>query len=119
MIQAWKYTLPAFLVPMMFCLTPEGLQLLMLTPEGNWPEDVADWWGILETTITSCLALVGLCVGITGYARQHATAVERVLSLLGGILLIAADARADLAGLVLLSLGLGLHWVRTRKTTVA
>jgi TRAP transporter 4TM/12TM fusion protein len=119
MMQAWKYTLPAFLVPVMFCLTPEGLQLLMLTPDGKWPEDFAEWLGIFETTITSCLALVGLCVGITGYARQHATAIERVLSLLGGMLLIAADARADLAGFVLLSIGLGLHWVRTRKTAAA
>jgi TRAP-type uncharacterized transport system fused permease subunit len=91
----------------------------MLTPDGKWPEDFAEWLGIFETTITSCLALVGLCVGITGYARQHATAIERVLSLLGGMLLIAADARADLAGFVLLSIGLGLHWVRTRKTAAA
>lgn len=119
MMQAWKYTLPAFLVPVMFCLTPEGLQLLMLTPEGKWPSDLADWWGIFETTITSCLALVGLCVGITGYAREHANAVERTLSLLGGMLLIAADARADIAGLVLLAIGLGLHWARTRKTAAA
>jgi TRAP-type uncharacterized transport system fused permease subunit len=119
MMQAWKYTLPAFLVPVMFCLTPEGLQLLMLTPEGKWPSDVGDWWGIAETTLTSCLALVGLCVGITGYARQHATALERVLSLVGGMLLIAADARADAAGLVLLGAGLGMHWMRTRKSVLA
>jgi TRAP transporter 4TM/12TM fusion protein len=119
MMQAWKYTLPAFLVPVMFCLTPEGLQLLMLTPEGKWPSDVGDWWGIAETTLTSCLALVGLCVGITGYARQHATALERLLSLVGGMLLIAADARADAAGLVLLGAGLGMHWMRTRKSVLA
>ena len=29
-MQAWKYTLPAFLVPIMFCLTPQGVGLLAL-----------------------------------------------------------------------------------------
>jgi TRAP transporter 4TM/12TM fusion protein len=112
MMQAWKYTLPAFLVPFMFCLTPEGLQLLMLTPDGKLPEDIASWWGIFETTITSCLALVGLCVGITGYAKGRANGVERSLCLIGGILLIAADAWADIGGAVFLAAGLGLHWMR-------
>jgi TRAP transporter 4TM/12TM fusion protein len=115
MMQAWKYTLPAFVVPIMFCLTPEGLQLLMLTPDAKWPASFGDWWGIAETTLTSCLALVGLCTGITGYARAHANAIERVLCLVGGILLIAADTTADIAGAVLLAVGLGLHWMRTRQ----
>jgi TRAP-type uncharacterized transport system fused permease subunit len=119
MMQAWKYTLPAFVVPIMFCLTPEGLQLLMLTPDAKWPADFGQWWGVAETTLTSCLALVGLCVGITGYARALATPLERVLSLVAGMLLIAADATADIAGAVLLAVALGLHWVRTRRAAAA
>jgi TRAP transporter 4TM/12TM fusion protein len=115
MMQAWKYTLPAFVVPIMFCLTPEGLQLLMLTPDAKWPADAAQWWGVIETTLTSCLALVGLCMGITGYARALATPLERGLALVAGVLLIAADATADIAGAVLLAVALGLHWVRTRE----
>ena len=67
-------------------------------------------------TVTSCLALVGLCVGITGYAKGTANAVERILSLVGGMLLIAADASADVAGTILLAAGLGLHWMRLGKT---
>jgi TRAP transporter 4TM/12TM fusion protein len=114
MVQAWKYTLPAFLVPFMFCLTPEGLRLLMFTPEGTWPETVADWAGILFTTGTSCLALAGLCIGATGYALRPANALERILATLGGLSLLAADARADLLGFALLLAALALHWIRVR-----
>ncbi|QEN88194.1 TRAP transporter fused permease subunit [Labrys sp. KNU-23] len=116
MIQAWKYTLPAFLVPFMFCLTPDGLRLLMLTPSGGWPSDLGEWLQVLLTTATSCLALVGLAMGATGYALRHANALERILATIGGALLLAADALADLGGTAFLGVALLLHWLRVRPT---
>ena len=50
MMQAWKYCLPAFLVPFMFCLSPDGLGLLL---QG----DVAN---IVWTTATACIAVAAL-----------------------------------------------------------
>lgn len=115
MIQAWKYTLPAFLVPFMFCLTPDGLRLLMLAPGGGWPADIVEWLQVLLTTATSCLALVGLALGATGYALGHANALERILATIGGALLLAADTWADLAGALFLGAALSLHWLRMRR----
>jgi TRAP transporter 4TM/12TM fusion protein len=121
-MQAWKYTLPAFIVPFMFCLTPEGAQLLMLSPvvDGSTiryvaPETFGQWVGIAVVTLTSCLALVGLCIGATGYALGHANVVERVLCTIGGGLLLAASLTTDAIGAVVLALGLALHWMRMRK----
>ena len=34
-LQAWKYTLPAFLVPFVFVLDPQGIGLLLKIPEGR------------------------------------------------------------------------------------
>jgi TRAP transporter 4TM/12TM fusion protein len=119
MIQAWKYTMPAFLVPFMFCLTPEGLRLLMFTPAGTFPAGIADWGGILLTLVTSCLALVGLCVGATGYALRHTNAVERVLAGLGGALLLAADPWWGAAGLLALAAAFALHGLRVRPQLAA
>jgi TRAP-type uncharacterized transport system fused permease subunit len=116
MIQAWKYTLPAFLVPFMFCLTPDGLRLLMLAPGGGWPADLGEWLQVLLTTATSCLALVGLAMGATGFALRHASALERILATIGGALLLAADAWADLGGTAFLGVALLLHWLRVRPT---
>ncbi|HZH26942.1 MAG TPA: TRAP transporter fused permease subunit [Azospirillaceae bacterium] len=119
MMQAWKYTLPAFLVPVMFCLTPEGLRLLMVGPDGQVPGDVATWLGILATTATACLALVGLCVAATGYAAGITNIVERTLAGIGGVLLLMADPWLDAVGAALLLLALTLHWVRIRSVTAS
>jgi TRAP transporter 4TM/12TM fusion protein len=36
-LQSWKYTLPAFVVPFVFVLSPDGVGLLLKTPpEGSW-----------------------------------------------------------------------------------
>jgi TRAP transporter 4TM/12TM fusion protein len=125
-MQAWKYTLPAFIVPFMFCLTPEGAQLLMLSPElingklaFDMPSTLAQWGGIVFITLTSCLALVGLCVGLTGFALQHVNVVERLLCAVGGILLFAASPLYDLIGFGLLAGGLVLHWLRVRGASRA
>jgi TRAP transporter 4TM/12TM fusion protein len=123
-MQAWKYTLPAFIVPFMFCLTPEGAQMLIYsgTVENNVvrliaPGSIGQWIGILWLTLTACLALAGLCVLFTGYALRQANWVERILCGIGGGLLLGADLRADAAGLVVLAAGVALHWWRTRKLT--
>ncbi len=115
MMQAWKYTLPAFLVPFMFCLTPEGMYLLMLTPDGKIPSDIAGWLAVLMVLTTSSLAMAGLVIGATGYCVRHANAIERVLATVGGALLLMADVRYDLAGLALLAVAVALHWMRVRN----
>ncbi|MBL8569669.1 MAG: TRAP transporter fused permease subunit [Phreatobacter sp.] len=122
-MQAWKYTLPAFVVPFMFCLTPDGAQLLMLVPTGTnaagaitygLPSGLLPWLSVLWVTITACLALVGLCIMFTGQALEQANWTERVLCLIGGSLLLAPSAYADAVGLAFLGAGLALHWFRVR-----
>ena len=39
-LQAWKYTLPAFLVPFVFVLDPQGIGLLMKIPKGGSVYDI-------------------------------------------------------------------------------
>src|SRR6187399_1524760 len=40
-LQAWKYTLPAFVVPFVFVLDPAGVGLLLKTPpDGSWVDIV-------------------------------------------------------------------------------
>jgi TRAP transporter 4TM/12TM fusion protein len=120
-MQAWKYTLPAFLVPFMFCLTPEGAQLLIYTatmegPKINLiaPGSLGDWANILWLTITGCIALVGFCIAFTGQAIDQANVVERVLAGIGGGLLLASAPWADAAGFAVLGLALAIHWFRLR-----
>jgi TRAP transporter 4TM/12TM fusion protein len=115
MMQAWKYTLPAFLVPFMFCLTPEGLNLLMLTPAAKTPATFGEWWSVIWVTVTSCIAISGLVVGCTAFVLAPTTRAERWTATLGGILMLASGGWAELIGFLLLAGAAGLHVARVRQ----
>jgi TRAP transporter 4TM/12TM fusion protein len=110
MLQAWKYTLPAFLVPVIFCLTPGGLQLLGLTPEGADPSTLADWWGLVLATLSASLAVFGFAIAFTGYLFGHAAWWVRLSCGLGGLLLLAeGDWRFEAVGLALLAASIAVQ----------
>src|SRR5204863_1211857 len=48
MMLTWKYTLPAFLVPFIFTLSPEGMGVLLQAPLGD----------VLSTSLTAVLGVV-------------------------------------------------------------
>lgn len=50
-LQSWKYTMPAFLVPFVFVLDPNGVGLLLNTPKGG------DWWNIVWVGFTTALGI--------------------------------------------------------------
>jgi TRAP-type uncharacterized transport system fused permease subunit len=70
MMHAWKYSLPAFLVPFFFATTPVGASLLIV--EANLQD-------FLLATLTSTSALLFLSLGIVGYFRGPFLVVERAL----------------------------------------
>ena len=70
MMQAWKYSLPAFLVPFFFSTTPVGYSLLIVG--GNWPD-------FLLAVATSLCSLFFVSLGLTGYLRRELSVVERAL----------------------------------------
>jgi TRAP transporter 4TM/12TM fusion protein len=70
MMQAWKYSLPAFLVPFFFSTTVAGHSLLIVG--GNWPD-------FLIALATSVISLFFVSLGIIGYLRNAIAMPERVL----------------------------------------
>ncbi|MCX7296647.1 MAG: TRAP transporter large permease subunit, partial [Hyphomicrobiales bacterium] len=81
-LQAWKYTLPAFLVPFVFVLDPQGLGLLMKIPKGGSIYDI-----ILITAITAA-GLAALSASAQGWAIRRTSLTERILFGLAGLLLV-------------------------------
>jgi TRAP transporter 4TM/12TM fusion protein len=81
-MQAWKYTLPAFLVPFVFVLDPEGVGLLMKVPKDGSVYDIV--WITLKTAI----GLGALAAAAQNWAMRKNTQVERGLWLLAGLLLV-------------------------------
>jgi TRAP transporter 4TM/12TM fusion protein len=105
MMLTWKYTLPAFVVPFAFTLTPEGSGLLMQ----------ADPSTVLWTTVTAAIAVAAFSAAFGGWIAGPATGVERTLMGVAGGLLFFADLRTDAAGLIVGALVLVLHFSRQSK----
>jgi TRAP transporter 4TM/12TM fusion protein len=80
--QAWKYTLPAFIVPFVFVLDPDGVGLLLSLPKGGTPLDVV--W----ITFKTCAGLLALAAAAQNWALRRNTRLERTLFLLAGVLLV-------------------------------
>lgn len=81
-MQAWKYTLPAFLIPFVFVCDPLGIGLLMKIPKNGSIYDI-----IWITAVTGA-GLGALAVAAQNWALRHTTPVERGLFLLAGLLLV-------------------------------
>jgi TRAP-type uncharacterized transport system fused permease subunit len=81
-LQAWKYTLPAFLVPFVFVLDPEGIGLLLRIPKDG------SWIDIVLITVKSAIGLAALASAAQGWALRKTTAAERGLLVLAGLFLV-------------------------------
>jgi TRAP transporter 4TM/12TM fusion protein len=81
-MQAWKYTLPAFLVPFVFVLDPLGVGLLMKIPKDG------SVWDIVLITAKAAAGLAALACAAQNWALRQNTLAERLLWLLAGLLLV-------------------------------
>lgn len=104
MMQAWKYCLPAFLVPFMFCLSPDGVGLLLI----GEPLSIA--W----TFATACIAVTALAAAAGGWIIGAANLSERVVATAAGIALLYADPWFDAAGLALAAVAVTAHLARVK-----
>ena len=66
-LQAWKYTLPAFLVPFVFVLDPQGIGLLLQIPKNG------SWIDIVLITVKTGLGLAALASAAQGWALRKTT----------------------------------------------
>lgn len=86
MLLAWKYTLPAFVVPFMFTVHPDGMGLLLKAPAAD----------VIKVLITAIAGLGALAAGINGWAIRKTTMLERAALIIAGTLLIYPAASLDL-----------------------
>ena len=90
-MMSWKYTLPAFLVPFMFTVHPNGVGLLLKGP----------WTNIILTNLTALIGVGALAAGMSGWLIRKTTWIERPLLIVAGFVLVYPSAAADVLGIVL------------------
>jgi TRAP transporter 4TM/12TM fusion protein len=103
-LQSWKYTLPAFVLPFMFVLEPEGTSFLL---KG---ETAITIW----TVGTAMLGIASMAAGVQNWLRQRTTFAERAILIVSGILLTYPGLMSDAAGAIGVVTVVTMHWFRTR-----
>ncbi|MGH2749595.1 MAG: TRAP transporter permease [Actinomycetota bacterium] len=106
MMRVWKYSLPAFLVPFAFVLSPNGEGVLMKAPV-----QVIVWTFVVSTLAVAALAVVtgGWIVGPAGW-------VERGLAAVAAALLLYLEPLSVIVGLIALGVAVAMHVLRNRAT---
>lgn len=104
MMQAWKYSVPAFLIPFFFAASTEGNSLLLVD---------ANLIDFVLAFITSVGALYFIAHGIVGYYALPLSLLERVLMILLALVMVvdpldASSVRTFVTGLIPLILGIAL-----------
>jgi TRAP-type uncharacterized transport system fused permease subunit len=94
MMMAWKYTIPAFIVPFMFVLTPEGIGLLLEGPVGN----------MIWTFVTALIGVAGIAGGASTWFFRRTALWERFFLIIGGLLLVYSNILFDVLGIVLVGI---------------
>ncbi|MCA1572270.1 MAG: TRAP transporter fused permease subunit [Chloroflexi bacterium] len=105
MMMAWRYTLPAFLVPFVFVLAPAGEALLLRGPVLN----------MLWVLPVAVVAVAALAVATGGWLLGPTRWPERVLMAGGALALLYTDPLFVAAGIAAIVAGLAIHVVRRRR----
>jgi TRAP transporter 4TM/12TM fusion protein len=92
-LQAWKYTLPAFVVPFVFVLDPAGVGLLLKAP----PD--ASWWHVAWIAFTATVGIVALACGVQRYLFGRLNGVEQWVLIACGLALVYPAPATDLIGM--------------------
>jgi TRAP-type uncharacterized transport system fused permease subunit len=112
-MQAWKYTMPAFVVPFFFVLDPMGVGVLLKLPAGgSWAE--AAWIIFL-----GFFAIAALAAGLQGWIFRRASAFERALLIIGGLLVISPVNSLDLIGVGIAFAAVVIQLMRGRLAVAA
>jgi len=107
MWQTWKYTLPAFLVPIAFVLTDNGSALLLQRP----------WLDGLWVAVVSALGVAALAVVTGGWLVSRAGLPERLLCVPAALLLLYLQPTTIAAGIGFLVVAVVVHLVLRKGRT--
>ncbi|MEM2484095.1 MAG: hypothetical protein QXT82_04570, partial [Candidatus Caldarchaeum sp.] len=85
MMEAWRYSIPAFLVPYFFSATKEGEALLLLNDPANI--QLFSPQSVIVPLALSSLGVILLSIGRAGYFLRKLTVIEGVAISVAGALM--------------------------------
>ena len=104
MLLTWKYTLPAFVVPLVFTLRPEGAGILLRGPVAN----------VIFSTATAAAGIAALAGAFGGWLLGPVSRFHKVLLIISGASFLYGGGAGMLTGGATLGLVLILQSLRAR-----
>ncbi|VXB22780.1 C4-dicarboxylate ABC transporter [Bacillus sp. 349Y] len=105
-VNAAKLAIAAFIIPYMFVLSPELLMIDTTIPELLW---------VVFTAVTGMIAIGA---GIIGYWFRRMYAIERLVAVAAGLMLIYPEGMTDIIGLITFIVLIGLQYLVKREDKV-
>ena len=102
-VQATRLAIAAFVIPFIFAYSPSMLLIDTV------------WYEIIQIAVTSVMGMVGIGAGLTGYLIKPMPVWERVLAMVGGLLLVIPGLVTDIAGVVLVAVVVALQVIGRKK----
>lgn len=95
-LNATRLGVAAYLVPYMFVMNP----VMVLVNTGNWSTPVFVFM-VLKAVVTALIGMMGLATGFTGYFHRRCNVIERIVLIVGGIMLVDPGTITDIVGISL------------------
>ena len=111
---AVRLGIAAYLVPYMFVMNP----VMVLVNTGGWAAPVFVLM-VLISIATAIIGMVGLATGATGYFRMPCSALERLLLIVSGLMMVHPGHLTDVIGLVIFAAVYLLQRMRGSKPAAA
>ena len=102
-VNSVKLAIAAFMVPYIFAFNEKMLII------------GAQWYDVVQIVATALIGMIGVGVALEGYGSRHANALQRLMFLVGGLLLIDAGLTTDIIGIALIALGCLWQWAQNKK----
>ena len=103
-VTATRIAITAFIIPYVFAFNPD-----MLLVDGSLVSAIV-------ITISAFIGMLGIATGMEGFMTTKLNIVQRIMCLLGGILLIIPGSSTDLIGIILVIIVFAMQHMGTKKT---
>ena len=92
-LTATRLAIAAFIIPFVFAYSP----MILFVGESIL------WYEVALTVITAVIGMIGVAAGLSGYLLGNMNIVQRIVTILGGVLLIIPGVWTDAAGIALVA----------------
>ena len=105
-IQAWKFAKGLYLIPLFMVYNPEIIV-------GGEP------WYVAWTVLTAMVALFAFAAALEGYLFTHMLWFNRILAVVGLVLIFNPEFILEVAGLLIMLVVLAINWTRHKRSLEA